>query len=49
MLCEALGCVTVWVVSQLLLQLHSPLLQLIQLFLQLTHLPVDVLHWYVLI
>lgn len=39
-----LVCGTVGAVPQLLLQFHSPLLHVIQLFLQLTHLSVDVLH-----
>lgn len=46
---ETVWCVTVRVVSQLLLQLHSPLLQFIQLLLQLTHLHMDVLYWDVLV
>lgn len=46
---KALPCDTIRVVSQLLLQLHSPLLQLIQLFFYLTHFPMDVFYWYVLI
>lgn len=40
---------TVWVVPQLLLQLHSLLLHLVQLLLQLSHLSMDVLSWDVLI
>lgn len=42
-------CDTVRVVSQLFFQLHSALLQLIQLFLQLKQLGMDVLYWDVLI